>query len=120
MPLPTVRHSPSFATLPQIGPEHLPGIAAAGFKSVINNRPDGEGRAAQPSSAELQKAAEAHGLQYAYLPVKGGQITGNNVEDFRSLYAQLPKPIAAFCRTGTRSTTLYRLGNPDSPLCDKS
>lgn len=114
MPLPIVRHSSSFATLPQIGPQHLREVAAAGYKSVINNRPDGEGGNAQPSSAALQKAAEAQGLQYAYLPVNGRHLTADDVEDFRKLYARLPKPIAAFCRTGTRSTNLYRLANPDS------
>lgn len=115
MPLPIVRHSSSFATLPQIGPQHLHEVAAAGYKSVINNRPDGEGGDAQPSSVVLQKAAEAQGLQYAYLPVNGRHLTADDVEDFRKLYARLPKPIAAFCRTGTRATNLYRLANPDSP-----
>ena len=53
------RHTDKFSTAPQVSPSDLPEIAAMGFKTVINNRPDGEGGADQPSSAELEAAAKA-------------------------------------------------------------
>lgn len=107
---PTItRVSPDFSTSAQLTPEQLAGFAAAGFKSLINNRPDREGGESQPTSTAIENAARAAGLQYAWLPVVAGKITTDQVEAFAGLLAQLPKPVLAFCRTGTRSSTLYKL-----------
>jgi uncharacterized protein (TIGR01244 family) len=46
--------------------------AQAGFRSVINNRPDFEGGPEQPTSAAIAAAAAAAGLAYAWLPVAPG------------------------------------------------
>jgi sulfide:quinone oxidoreductase len=43
---------------PQIALAELPAIAAAGFRSVICNRPDDEG-ADQPGFSEIERAAAA-------------------------------------------------------------
>jgi uncharacterized protein (TIGR01244 family) len=67
MPVSITRHNSNFSTAPQFMPEDMQEIAEQGFKSVINNRPDGEGGASQPTSAEMAKAAQAAGLQYSYL-----------------------------------------------------
>ncbi len=40
--------SPDFAVSPQLQPADMQALAAAGFKSVIINRPDGEGGSDQP------------------------------------------------------------------------
>ena len=54
---------------PQLGPEAMAEAKAAGFRSVINNRPDFEGGASQPTNASIEAAARAAGLEYAFLPV---------------------------------------------------
>ncbi|OYX71265.1 MAG: TIGR01244 family protein [Brevundimonas sp. 32-68-21] len=95
---------------PQIAPEDLPDIAAQGFRSVISNRPDGE-EPGQPSSEDLRQAAEAAGLAFAHVPVVGGAISDQDVADFREALANLPQPVFGFCRTGTRTTTLWALAN---------
>lgn len=95
---------------PQIAPEDLPAIAAQGFRSVISNRPDGE-EPGQPSAEDLRQAAEAAGLAFAHVPVVGGAISDQDVADFRKALADLPKPIFGFCRTGTRTTTLWALAH---------
>jgi len=82
--------------------------AQAGFKSVINNRPDFEGGPDQPTSAAMQQAAEAAGLAYVFLPVQPAVQTPQEVARFAELLAELPKPILAFCRSGARSGKLYR------------
>ena len=105
------RISNDFSTSPQLQPEQLAALAAGGFKSVINNRPDGEGGAAQPTSAVIARAASSAGLEYAYLPVVVGKITADEVDTFARLLTQLPKPIVAFCRSGTRASTLYKMAN---------
>jgi uncharacterized protein (TIGR01244 family) len=81
--------------------------AKAGFKSVINNRPDFEHGPDQPSSAEMQAAALAAGLQYRHLPVDGGYQSPGEIAAMAALLSELPRPVLAFCRSGARSTRLY-------------
>ena len=81
--------------------------AQAGFKSVINNRPDFEGGPDQPTSAGIEAAARAAGLAYAHLPVAPSVQTPEQIAAFAQLLADLPKPILAFCRSGARSGKLY-------------
>ena len=91
----------------QLGPEAMAEAAAAGFRSVVNNRPDFEGGPTQPTSASVEAAARAAGLEYAWLPVAPSVQTDDEIARFTELLATLPKPILAFCRTGTRSGKLF-------------
>jgi uncharacterized protein (TIGR01244 family) len=93
---------------PQIGLEDLQRAADLGFKLVINNRPDGEDPA-QPSSAQVEAAAKAAGLAYAYIPVRGGP-TQDQVAEERSILENSDGPVLAFCRSGTRSIITWSLG----------
>jgi uncharacterized protein (TIGR01244 family) len=97
-----------FSVAPQLEPSAMALAAAAGFKSVVNNRPDFEGGPEQPTSATIKAAAEAAGLTYAYLPVAGGFQSPEEIAQFAQLLKQLPKPVLAFCRSGARSTKLYQ------------
>ena len=106
MSLPVTQHSETFATIGQLMPEDLASVAAMGFQSVINNRPDGEGGPDQPTSAQLAQAAQAAGLTYAYLPVVAGMITADQARSFAQWLGQQPGPVLAFCRSGARSTQL--------------
>lgn len=96
-----------FAVTSQLSPGDFAELAQQGIRSVINNRPDGEGGTRQPSAAQLRAAAEAAGLFYAHLPVVSGQVSETDASRMRALIGELPKPILSFCRTGTRSTNLY-------------
>ena len=104
------KHTDTFATAPQLAPEHMAAIAAHGFKTIINNRPDMEGGPDQPSSAAMKAAAEAAGLTYHYLPVVSGSITPEQVVQMAELVQGAPAPVLAFCRSGARSTQLWSLG----------
>lgn len=97
------------AVAPQISPDQLAAVAAAGFKSVICNRPDMEGGPDQPTFAQIESTARALGLQARYVPVVSGQITETDVRDFQQALADMPRPILAYCRSGTRSTNLWAL-----------
>ena len=92
----------------QIAPSDVGAIAAQGFKSIVCNRPDGEG-ADQPSFAEIEAAARAAGLVARYIPVTAGKVADDDAVQFGAAMAELPKPMLAYCRTGTRSTTLWAL-----------
>ena len=93
---------------PQLDADAMAWAAQSGFKSVVNNRPDFEGGPDQPTSAVIEAAAKAAGLAYAFLPVQPALQTPEDIARFAALLAELPKPILAFCRTGTRSGKLYR------------
>lgn len=103
------RHTDAFATAPQIQPTDLADIAALGFKTVINARPDGEEAGAQPTSAAIEAAAKAAGLHYAHLPVVPGQITPAHGQQFAQLLKNHPEPVLAFCRSGARAVSLHQL-----------
>jgi sulfide:quinone oxidoreductase len=77
---------------------------------VICNRPDGES-ADQPASGDIAAAVTASGLEWRMLPVS--QISRGDVDAFSKLLAELPKPVLAFCRSGTRCTTLWSLSEID-------
>lgn len=91
-----------------IEPADLAALAARDFRSVINNRPDGEA-AEQPASATMTAAAQHAGLHYRHIPVVSGQLQPAQVQAFAAALAALPGPVLAFCRSGTRSTMLWAL-----------
>ncbi|MES0862651.1 TIGR01244 family sulfur transferase [Ruegeria sp. SCPT10] len=91
---------------PQITVDDITAIKDAGFRAIICNRPDGEG-ADQPSFDEIEGAAELAALKATYVPIRSGIVKDADVEAFGDALAQLPRPVLAYCRTGTRSATLW-------------
>jgi uncharacterized protein (TIGR01244 family) len=93
---------------PQISPDDMPAIKAAGFATVINNRPDGEATD-QPASETMRAAAEAAGLGYHYIPLGRDGVSPQMVDETAAVLEGSNGPVLAFCRSGTRSTTLWAL-----------
>ncbi|MEO4041853.1 TIGR01244 family sulfur transferase [Hoeflea sp. CAU 1731] len=100
--------SSKFSVSPQITAEDMAVIKAAGFGAIICNRPDGEG-ADQPTFEEIENAAKAHGLEARYAPVQSGVVKDEDVVHFGEALDELQRPVLAYCRTGTRSATLWSL-----------
>ncbi|CDP53781.1 TIGR01244 family sulfur transferase [Paradevosia shaoguanensis] len=92
----------------QILPEDVSALKAAGFTTIINNRPDGESPD-QPASVEIEAAAKAAGLNYIAIPLGRDGVTPDMVEKTRAALEGSDGPVFAFCRSGTRSTTLWAL-----------
>jgi uncharacterized protein (TIGR01244 family) len=107
MSVPIKSLTDNFAVAPQLKPKDMAAVAAAGYKSVIINRPDFEGGQDQPTSASVMQAAEAAGLKAEYQPVVGSAMTMADVERFAELLDVLPGPVLAYCRSGTRCTNLF-------------
>lgn len=84
-------------------------LAKSGFTAIINNRPDGED-AAQPGTVAENKAADAAGLAYSHIPVTGATITEADIREFHAVLDRADGPVLAHCKGGTRSLTLYVLG----------
>ena len=92
----------------QIAPSDMDAIKAAGFRAIMCNRPDGEGTD-QPSFEEVEAAANAAGIEARYVPVQSGMVTDEDVAAFGVAFKELQRPLLAYCRTGTRSATLWSL-----------
>jgi uncharacterized protein (TIGR01244 family) len=101
--------APDVCVSPQLGPEAMAEAARAGFRSVVNNRPDFEGGPDQPSSAQIEAAAQAAGLEYRFLPVSGAYQSPEDAAAMARLLRELPRPMLMFCRSGARSGRLYQL-----------
>lgn len=94
---------------PQLTPQAMSEVVKAGFRSVVNNRPDFEEGPEQPTSAHIEAAALAAGLQYRHLPVSGGFQSPEQAQAMAQLLSDLPRPLLMFCRSGARSAKLYAL-----------
>lgn len=90
----------------QITPDDVAAVKAAGFNSVICNRPDNE-QPGQPSADSVKAAVEAAGMSFRYIPVISGQMTGDNVADMAGALDEMSGPVFAYCRSGARCTNLY-------------
>jgi sulfide:quinone oxidoreductase len=107
-----------FSVAPQIHAEDVAVIAAAGFRAVICNRPDGES-SDQPCCDDIAAAVTAQGLAWRLQPVRSGSITQADIQAFGALLAELPKPVLAYCRSGTRCAMLWCLSEAGArPLSD--
>lgn len=100
--------TPDYAVSPQISPADLPAIKAAGFTTVINNRPDGE-IAPDLQDAVMRAAAEALGLTFVTNPVIGGAWTMANVEAQRAAMDTATGPVFAYCQSGNRCSIIWAL-----------
>lgn len=103
---------------PQINPQDVAAIKAQGFVAIINNRPDGESPD-QPPSAVIEKAAHDAGLAYHYIPLGREGVTPDMVEKTREVLEGSTGPVFAFCRSGTRSTTLWALSQAGEAPADE-
>ncbi len=99
--------TPTYAVSPQITPEDLPAIKAAGFTRLIDNRPDAE-IPPELQTDELRAAAEALGFEFVANPVIGGAITMDNVADQGAALADGAKTLA-YCASGNRSSVVWAL-----------
>jgi uncharacterized protein (TIGR01244 family) len=100
--------APDVCVAPQLDPAAMAEVARAGFRSVVNNRPDFEGGAGQPTSAAVEAAARAAGLEYRYVPVQSAYQTPEQVAEFARVMEELPRPVLLYCRSGSRSARLYQ------------
>ena len=104
-----IRHiNESISVAPQIAVEQVADIAAAGFKTIVNNRPDDED-AGQPSGDAIRAAAEAAGLEYVAIPVTHAGFSHPQIDAMTQALVDADGPVLAYCRSGTRSCNLWAL-----------
>jgi uncharacterized protein (TIGR01244 family) len=98
--------TPEVSVAPQIAPSDVALAAAQGFRTIVNNRPDGESFD-QPAGAEIAAACAAAGLNYVAIPIDHTGFSLDQVEAMAGAIAN--GPVLAFCRSGTRSCNLWAL-----------
>ena len=94
----------------QITIEDLKEIRAQGYKTIFCNRPDQESEGQLAFSA-IEKEAQNIGIKAIHQPVIGGQISDNDITQFGCYFEAAQKPVFAYCRTGTRCSTLWALSH---------
>ena len=110
--------SAQFFVAPQITQTDFAMLRDKGIRSIICNRPDDED-AGQPKFEDLSKKAQEQGIEMRFVPVSGGIYDKEAVADFTEALNILPKPVLAYCRTGTRSATLWALAKaPDMSVAE--
>lgn len=100
--------TPDYAVSPQIEPGDLTAIKAAGYVTVIDNRPDGEIPPHLHTEA-MRSAVEAMGLRFVANPVIGGAMTMQNVTAQGAALAASDGPVFAYCASGNRSSIVWAL-----------
>ena len=106
-----------YAVSPQIDPEDVPAIAAAGYSTIINNRPCAEVPPSHQADA-MGEAARAAGLDYVILPVTHDTLGPALGEQQAQACAAATGPVLAYCASGTRSTYVWALGQAGSMPTD--
>lgn len=92
----------------QIQPEDVATLKSLGFVAIVNNRPDGESPD-QPDGAEIEAAAKAAGLSYHAIPLGREGVNPDLVASTKAVLEGSNGPVFCYCRSGTRSTTLWAL-----------
>lgn len=110
--------TPNYAVSPQIDLADLPAIKAAGFTTVIDNRPDGE-IPAHLHTPHMKAAAEALGLTFVANPVIGGALTMDNLDVQRQAMAAATGPVFAYCASGNRCSVVWALMNAGQKPTDE-
>ena len=106
------RVAEGFFVAPQLMASDFPAARAAGIRTIINNRPDGEA-ADQLSDAQARELAEANGLAYAFVPVVSGGMGPDDVAAFQAAVSANPGPHLAYCRSGTRSCHIWAFASAE-------
>ena len=102
-----IQLEPDIAVAPQLVAADFAGLAARGFRSVVNLRPDGEAPDQLPA-AQAAAVARRHGLAFRYLPVRSLNVTDDDVVGaFTRLMDELPGPILFYCGSSMRCATLW-------------
>ncbi len=109
MSLEITRHHVFLSTAPQASPEDMVLVAKQGFASVMNNRPDFEHDADQPTAQSVADAAHVAGMEFYDLPFSASRVTPELLVQFAQVVGQAKKPILLYCRSGARSTAIYRM-----------
>jgi uncharacterized protein (TIGR01244 family) len=100
--------APGLTAAGALSRDDIEALAAAGVKTIINNRPDGEDPGQLPADA-ARGLCDAHGIAYHHIPFVAATLTLADIDAFDAVLKSAPQPVVAHCRSGTRSTMIWAL-----------
>ncbi|WP_342071682.1 TIGR01244 family sulfur transferase [Yoonia algicola] len=109
--------SPTYAVAPQIDVTDIPAIAAAGFKTIICNRPDAEVPPSHHANV-MEAAAKEAGLTFVINPVTHQTLNMDMVTAQKAAIDASGGPTLAYCASGTRSSIVWALGQAKEMSAD--
>jgi len=80
-------------------------LAKAGYRSLVNLRPDEEVEDGLSPSEEAD-LAEKEGLHYLHFPVSPKEIDNRRLDQFRELFGKMNRPAFVHCASGMRAGVL--------------
>lgn len=100
--------APGLTAAGALSADNIEALAAAGVKTIVNNRPDGEDPGQLPAG-EAQALCAKHGIAYHHIPFVNATLTRAEIDAFEQILATGSQPVVAHCRSGTRSTMVWAL-----------
>ena len=76
----------------QITVDDVKSLANQGYKTLVNNRPDGE-EPNQPSSDDIAKVAGEYGIEYRHIPFAGGMLEIHHAQKFQAFPTKSRRPL---------------------------
>lgn len=101
--------TPRYAVTPQITPDDVAAIKAAGFTRVICNRPDAE-NPPELSAGAMEAMVREAGLDFVNLPLTYPTMTPDTIAAQMDAIESGEGKVLAYCASGTRCTTIWALG----------
>ncbi|MGR3321349.1 MAG: TIGR01244 family sulfur transferase [Pseudooceanicola sp.] len=101
--------TPRYSVSPQITPDDVAAIKAAGFTRIICNRPDSE-NPPELQAAAIGAAAREAGLEFVDIPLTYPTMTPDVIAGQMAAAEEASGPVLAYCASGTRCTTIWALG----------
>lgn len=90
-----------------LSPEDFAEAARQGFKTIINNRPDGEEPGQLTAADEIELSRQA-GVAYRFVPAAKHEVLDDHVlAPFADALREAKGPILLHCRSGLRSTIMW-------------
>lgn len=110
--------TPRYYVAPQISPDQMGALKAAGITRILCNRPDEEVPASF-SAAAMQVAAEAAGLEFTFQPLTHSTMNEEVIARNRTLGLDQDGVTLAYCASGTRSCFAWALALAGSQSADE-
>ena len=98
----------------QIKLDDVVAIRAAGYRTLINLRPDNEARD-QPLASDIAEAAGRAGLKFTSIPVRPGTIPEEAVMALTKALQDADGPVLLYCRSGSRAARTWALAEASRP-----
>lgn len=95
-----------FTIASQVEVDKVNKLVQAGYRTLVCNRPDGEDED-QANFADIAAEAQKLGMMAVYLPIAQSGGSPDDQQKFDDIIMDCPKPIVAYCRTGTRPATMW-------------